>query len=153
MLVTDLELRRRSRILVHLVTFVFVLLLFAAVVEVLAMARGGFTPHYIALRLAVPFYLWAIWSVRGLIRAVGQGRGHDRPLASTLQRTGIALFAGGILAVFVAPLLARLIRGGGPIAYYDVAAITIGVIGLALVVVAHLLGQAADMRAELDEIV
>ena len=147
------ELQRQSRILVHLVTLVFVLLVFAVVVELLAMARGGYTPHYIALRLPVPFYLWAIWSVRGLIRAVGQGRGHDRALATGLQRSGIALFLGGISAVFFAPMLARLIRGGGPVAYYDVAAITVGVFGLALVVIARLLGQAAAMQRELDEII
>ena len=136
-----------------LVTLVFALLLFAATVELAAVARGRLTPHYLALRLPVPFYLWAIWSVRRLILAVGQGRGHDRLLARMLQHTGIALFLGGIAAVFVAPWIARLIWGRGPFAYYDVAAITVGVIGLALVVVAYLLRQASDMRAELDEIV
>jgi len=149
---TESNLRQRSRILAHLVTMVFVLLLFAAAVELAAVARGRFSRHYLALRLALPFYLWAIWSVRRMILAVGQGAGHDRPMAAMLRRTGVSLFLGGICAVFVAPLVARAIRGGGPFAYYDVAAITIGVIGLALLVVAHLLGQAADMRRELDEI-
>lgn len=153
MLVTDQELRRRSKVLAYLVTFVFALLLFAAAVELAAMVRGRLTPHYLALRLPVPFYLWAIWSVRGLIVVVGQGRGHDRLLAPLLQRTGIALFLGGIAAVFVAPWVARLVWGRGPYAYYDVAAITVGVIGAALVIVAYLLGQAAAMRRELDEII
>ncbi|MES2121101.1 MAG: hypothetical protein V4513_11090 [Pseudomonadota bacterium] len=153
MLLTDPDLRRRSRILASLVTLVLVLLLFAVSVELLAMIRGRLTPHYLALRLPVPFYLWAIWSVRGLIVAVGEGRGHDRILAPMLQRTGIALFLGGISAVFIAPWISRLIWGRGPIAYYDVAAITVGVIGLALVIVAYLLGQASEMRQELDEIV
>ena len=153
MLLTDRELRRRSRILAYLVTFVFGLLLFAAAVELAAMMRGRLTPHYLALRLPVPFYLWAIWSVRRLIVAVGHGRGHEGVLATMLQRTGIALFLGGIAAVFVAPWAARLIWGRGPLAYYDVAAITVGVIGASLVVVAYLLGQASQMRRELDEFV
>ena len=151
---TDDELRRRSRILAHLVTVVLMVLLFAVAVELLAVARGRLDIGYIVIvHLALPFYLWAIWTVRRLILAVGQGAGHDRLLAVMLARVGIALFLGGISTVFAGPLLARLLNGHGPIAYYDVAAITVGVVGLALVVVAHLLGQAADMRAELDEIV
>jgi len=153
MTMTDRELRRRSRILAFLITLVLVALLFAVAVELVAMGRGRFEPHYLALRLALPFYLWAIWSVRRLVLAVGQGIGHDRLLATMIRRIGIALFLGGICAVFVAPWIARLIRGGGPYAYYDVAAITVGVVGLALLVVAHLLGEAAELRRELDEIV
>jgi hypothetical protein len=153
-LLTDRELRRRSRLVAHLVTFVFaLLLLLAATVELLAMLRGGLTPHYLALRLPVPFYLWAIWSIRRLIVAVGQGRDQDRVLALMLQHTGIALFLGGVAAVFLAPWLARLIWGRGSFGHYDVAAITVGVIGLALVVVAYLLQKASEARAELDEIV
>jgi hypothetical protein len=122
-------------------------------VELAAMLRGRMDPHFLALRLPVLFYLWAIWLVRRLIVEIGKGRGHSRMLAPTLQRTGIALFLGGIAAVFVAPWIARALRGHGPIAYYDVAAITVGVIGLALVIVAYLLRQASEMREELDEIV
>ena len=150
---TDEALRRRSRILAGLILAVFVMLSFAAAVEVIAFGRGRFEPHYIALRLAVPFYLWAIWSVRRLILAVGRGVGHDALLATMLRRIGVALFLGGISAVFVGPWIARAMRGGGSYAYYDVAAITVGVVGLALLIVAHLLGEAAELRRELDEIV
>lgn len=153
MLATEESLRQRSRILAHLVMLVLVLLLFAVGIEAVAVMRGRLDPHYLALRLPVPFYLWAIWSVRRLIVAVGQGRGHEGVFPPMLQRTGIALFLGGISAVFVAPWITRFLLGRGPVAYYDVAAITVGVVGLALVIVAYLLGQASEMRRELDEIV
>jgi hypothetical protein len=148
-----MDFERQARFLAWAVTFVLALLLFALTVELFAMLRGRMDAHYLALRLPVIFYLWAIWLVRRLIVEIGRGRGHSRMLAPTLQQTGIALFLGGIAAVFVAPWIARVIRGHGPVAYYDVAAITVGVIGLALVVVAYLLGQASEMREELDEIV
>ena len=82
----------------------------------------------------------------GVLELHPKGYGFLRDPARNFKAANNDVYVGG-------PLLARLLNGRGPIAYYDVAAITVGVVGLALVVVAHLLGQAADMRAELDEIV
>lgn len=150
---TNDQLKRRSRILSALIAIVLATLLISLAFELWGAVGQPVDPHYLALRLMLPFYLWAIWSARRLIVAIGDGRRDDAVLMSTIRGIGIALFAGGICAVFVAPLIARQIRGGGPVAYYDVSAITLGVIGLALVMVAHLLGEAAAMRRELNEIV
>ena len=150
---TDNQLQRRSRVLAHLVTVVLAVLLFAVAVELAAFARGRVGPDYLLMRIALPFYLWAIWTVRRMILAVGQGLGQDRRMARLLAQVGIALVLGGVSSVFAAPLLQLVLSGRGAIAHYDVAAITLGVVGLALVVVARLLGEAAAMRNELDEIV
>ena len=149
---TDDQLRQRSRVLGHLVALVLALLSFAVAVELVALARGRIGLDYALMRLALPFSLWAIFSVRRMILAVGEGRGHDHQLAPLLARVGIALFLGGISTVFAAPLLRLALAGRGAIAHYDVSAITLGVVGLSLVVVARLLAGAADMRRELDEI-
>lgn len=149
----DDAIRARSRVLAHLVGLVLLLLLFAVAVELAAVIRGRLGADYLALRLPLPFFLWAIWNVRMMILAAGQSGGHDAALGPLLGRVGFALFLGGIASVFGVPLLLRLRHGNGGLAAYDVAAITLGVVGLALILVAHLLGQAAAMRAELDEIV
>ena len=150
----DPNLRRSSRILSALIALVLVVLLFGIAVEIFAVARGR-VPNVgqFVWRLPLLFYLWAVWSVRRAVVAIGRGEGHDEALGSLIGRVGLALFLGGIATVFVAPWLAAWINGRGSYAHYDVSAITVGVVGAALVLVARLLGQAAAMRRELDEII
>lgn len=147
-------LQRRSRLLSALVALVFALLIFALGIELFAVARGKIAdPSYLLYRAPMLFYLWAIWTIRRAILAVGAGRSGEGVVARLLTSVGIALFLGGIFAVFGTPLLSRLLTGEGAFAHYDVGAITLGVVGLALVLVAYLLHGAAEMRRELDEII
>ena len=151
---TDMQLRRSSRILAALITLVLLVLLFGIAIEILAVASGRVpSVGQFIWRLPLLFYLWAVWSVRRAIVAIGRGEGHDEAIAQLIGRVGLALFLGGIATVFVSPWLAALINGRGSFAFYDVSAITVGVVGAALVLVARLLGQAAAMRRELDEII
>jgi hypothetical protein len=152
--VNDVQLRRNSRILSALITLVLAVLLFGIAIEVLAVASGRVpSVGQLVWRMPLIFYLWAVWSVRRAIVAIGRGEGHDEAIAQLIGRVGLALFLGGIATVFVSPWLAAWINGRGSFAFYDVSAITVGVVGAALVLVARLLGQAAAMRRELDEII
>jgi len=147
------QLRARSRQLSHAVTMVLVILLLALSIELFAIGSGRY-PHAWLLfhRLPMFFYLWAIWAVQRAIASISRGDVFGLVVPRLLTQVGLALFFGGIVNVFVAPILIKLVTGRGGLAAYDVAAITLGVVGLALVVVAQLLRQAAAMRAELDEI-
>ncbi len=147
------DLTARSRLLSRLVMMVFVIVALASVMEIVVTATGVY-PHTRLLlsRLPMPFYLWAIWTVGRACAAIGRGEYFGLVVPRLLTRVGLALFFGGIASVFVAPLLMRVVTGRGGYLAYDVAAITVGVVGLALVVIAPLLRQAAEMRAELDEI-
>lgn len=151
---TPAALRSRARLLRNLVTVVFALLLIVLGIEVVAVARGRhLSPDILVHRLPMLFYLWAIWNARQAIAAVGRGELFDMIVPRLLGRVGLALFLGGLVHVFVAPWLLWLIHGRMSLAYYDVAAITVGVVGATLLVVAQLLERAAKMRRQLDEII
>ncbi len=147
------DLRARSRLLSRLVMLVFIVLLLASLMEIAVTATGVY-PHtrLLLYRLPMLFYLWAIWAVGRACAAIGRGEYFAEVVPRLLNRVGLALFFGAIANVFVAPVLMKLLTGRGGYAAYDVAAITLGVVGLALVVIAPLLRHAAEMRAELDEI-
>jgi hypothetical protein len=145
-------LRTRSRLLRTLVDIVIAVLLLALVVELALVLRFGHPePQILLHRLPMLLYLWAIWNARQAIAAVGRGDLFGPVVGRLLARVGFALFLGGLTQVFFVPWLIWGLGWGPSIAYYDVAAITVGVVGATLVIVAQLLRQAESMRRELDE--
>ena len=67
---------------------------------------------------------------------------------------GLALGVGGVWSVFVVTNLTRIIQGGqGGWLHFDVSGMTLGMIGGALFLLGRVLGQAADVQAELDEMI
>jgi hypothetical protein len=145
-------LRTRSRLLRTLVDVVLAVLLLVLAVELAAVLRFGHPePQVLLHRLPMLLYLWAIWNARQAIAAVGQGDLFGPLVARLLGRVGLALFLGGLTQVFFVPWLLWGLGWGPSIAYYDVAAITVGVVGATLMIVAQLLREAARMRQELDE--
>ena len=75
-------------------------------------------------------------------------------LADALRRVGLALGLGGLLNVFGVTNLVRLIEGGrGGWAWFDVAGMTLGMIGGALFLLAGVMEQAGKVQAELDEMI
>lgn len=99
------------------------------------------------------FYAVAIWSARRAVVRIEQGRGLHTLLSQLLMVVGIALFCGGLVRVFVVPLSILLASGKGSFAYYDVAAIALGAVGVALMVVAQLVRTAERAQAQLDEFI
>ena len=111
-------------------------------------------PDFLVFWGPAVFYVWALLAIRRALRDVAAGR-HLRPtLARSLRDVGWALFAGGIASAIVQPNLMRL-TGGVYASYghFDPAYLAVGAVGLALVLLARIMRQAADMRAELDEII
>ena len=144
-------LRRRARILRDLVTLVFVVLALVQSIELLSAVAGHYSPRALVARLPMLFYLAAIWMVRAAFASIARGALFDSVVPRLILRVGIALAAGALTHVFLVPWIWRFGFGHGAWAWYDPAAITLGVVGFALILVAHLLAQAAEMRAELDE--
>jgi hypothetical protein len=142
----------RSRLLRTLVDIVLAVLVLGLAVELIAVIRGRHLGAQVLLhRLPMLLYLWAIWNARQAIAAVGRGDLFGPLVARLLGRVGLALFLGGLTQVFFVPWLLWGLGWGPSIAYYDVAAITVGVVGATLMIVAQLLREAARMRQELDE--
>lgn len=136
------------------VTLVFVLLLAALAIGVIAISKSDDNmPILLSAFASLPFYLWAIWTARRAILLIGSGQALQSVLSSMLRRIGLALLAGGLADVFGRALGIRLAMGFGSYARFDPAAITIGVIGVTLMIVARLVRDAEELRAELDAFV
>lgn len=142
----------RPKVAAAAILVVLVILCLVFLVPIMAVA-GGRTEHVdlIVEMLPLPFYIWAIWTARRAILLIGSGGALKSVVSRMLARIGIALFAGGLVRVFGVPLAFRLINGSGSIGVYDPAAITVGVVGLTLIIVARLVAEAEALRAELDE--
>ncbi len=104
--------------------------------------------------LPTVFYLFAVWSIGAAMGQLSRGRLIQPTLASALRRVGLALGFGGLLSVFGVTNVTRLIEGGaGGWAYFDVAGMTLGMIGGALFLLGGVMEQAGKVQAELDEMI
>jgi hypothetical protein len=112
-------------------------------------------PVWLRLRGDEVPYDWDI--VRSVIWAMGQlsrGRLIQPTLVVALRNVGLALGIGGVWSVFVVTNLTRIIQGGqGGWLHFDVSGMTLGMIGGALFLLGRVLDQAADVQAELDEMI
>lgn len=99
-------------------------------------------------------YLFGVWSIGRAMGQLQNGRLIQPTLASALRRVGLALGLGGVLQVFVVTNLLRLItETQGSYLYWDVGAMTLGMIGGALFLLGRVVDQADRVQAELDEMV
>ncbi|MFN3353250.1 MAG: DUF2975 domain-containing protein [Brevundimonas sp.] len=121
-------------------------------------ARDGAPPrHWLAgLLFASPtvFYLVAVWSIGRAMGQLAKGRLIQPTLSGALRRVGLALGIGGVTSVFVVTNLTRLVEGGrGGFLHFDVAGMTLGMIGGALFLLGRVMDQAGRVQAELDEMI
>lgn len=136
------------------------LLLIHLVAPGIMTARGDFsgTPagwmSGMVWALPTVFYLFAVWSIGSAMGQLAKGRLIQPVLADALRRVGLALGFGGLLSVFGVTNIIRLIEGGrGAWAYFDVAGMTLGMIGGALFLLGGVMEQAGRVQAELDEMI
>jgi hypothetical protein len=134
------------------VTLVFALLALFAVGIVVSVFEGQ-APHsrLLIFFLPLPFYLAALWFARTTIVRIGRGEALRTLISPMLARIGWALFLGGLVQVFLVPWL-QLLDGRGAYGNFDVNAITLGAVGVTLVIISRLVADAERDRAELDEI-
>lgn len=99
-------------------------------------------------------YLFGVWSIGRGMGQLAKGRLIQPTLASTLRRVGLALGVGGVISVFVVTNLLRLIgHASGGYLHFDVAGMTLGMIGGALFLLGRVVDQAGEVQAELDEMI
>ncbi|WP_312780302.1 DUF2975 domain-containing protein [Brevundimonas sp.] len=99
-------------------------------------------------------YLFGVWSIGAGMGQLAKGRLIQPTLAATLRRVGLALGFGGVISVFVVTNLLRLIGSTeGGYLHFDVAGMTLGMIGGALFLLGRVVDQASEVQAELDEMV
>ena len=98
-------------------------------------------------------YLWALWAVQRVLADVAAGRMFHPAVARALRHIGIGVLAGALLKVFAVTNLSRWIAGGqGGYLYFDLAAIVLGVVGAALILLARLVERARELETELEGI-
>ena len=152
----DRRLIKRSRWLRRLATLVLCVLAAALGFElVIAIASGDMGPHLAYLvpyRLPMLFYLAGIWTIRQAFAGLAEGEMFNQLLPVLLRHLGLALAGGGFTSVFLTQWLSRALLGpaSGAWAAFDPPAITIGLVGLLMIVLADLMKRAAAMQQELD---
>lgn len=98
-------------------------------------------------------YLWALWAVQRVLGELGSGRMFHAVVARAIRHIGLGVLSGALLSVFAVTNLSRLLMDGkGGFAYFDLSGIVLGVVGAALILLAHVVDQARHVQAELDEI-
>jgi hypothetical protein len=98
-------------------------------------------------------YLWALWALQRALGDLAGGRLFHPTVARAMRHMGGGVLAGALLNVVVVINLSRWITGGrGSYLYFDLSGIVLGVVGAALILLAHLVDQARAAQAELDEI-
>lgn len=142
----------QARLAVAGVSLVFALLAAFTIAILFSMVAG----HAPFLRLTkffvpLPFYLAALWLARSTIVRIDAGMALRSAISPMLTRIGWALFLGGLVQVWVVPWLG-MFEAHGAFGNFDVNAITLGAVGITLVMVARLVKDAELDRAELDEI-
>lgn len=99
-------------------------------------------------------YLWALWAVQRAFGEIGAGTTFAASVSRALRHIGGGVLAGALLSVFAITNLTRMIEGGhGGWMFFDLSGIVLGVVGVALVLLARLFDHARALQAELDEIV
>lgn len=99
-------------------------------------------------------YLFGVWSIGRAMGQLAKGRLIQATLSSALRRVGLALGVGGVLSVFVVINLLRMIgHSAGSYLNFDVASMTLGMIGGALFLLGRVVDQADQIQPELDEMV
>ncbi len=98
-------------------------------------------------------YLLALAGVRRALGEFAKGQLYAATVTHMLGRVGLWLAAGAFTNVFVVPAV-QTVLGDGPGYWiaFDVSGLVLGALGLTLTIVARVLGSAAALKAELDEI-
>lgn len=136
-----------------------ILALMYVIVPAVFAARGEHRDLTLLLREIVwasptLLYLFAVWSIGSALGQLAKGRLIQPTLSSALRRVGMALGFGGLLSVFGVTNLMRLLGDErSSWAYFDVAGMTLGMIGGALFLLGRVIDQAGLLQAEMDEMI
>jgi hypothetical protein len=105
------------------------------------------------------FYLWALWQLRGLFTALSKEVvSPSRSVATAVGRVGWALMLGAattlipIVNFFASAVGTSPNPRGGTFIVYFVPAITLFLLGLALIALAPMLNRAIELEAEAESL-
>lgn len=145
-------LRNRARLLAWLITVPLACLCLLTILLVgnIVWQGGRYAEQVVILYLPMFLYMGAIWMVRVALVAVARGDLFGEVIPKMLMRVGLALFGGAVFTVFGVPLLTGLLSGRPYIQPFEASAVTLGIVGAALMLFSQLFERATAMRDELD---
>jgi hypothetical protein len=146
--------RKLNRRFAIAATVVIAAIAMMMVIYAIVALRGLQAP--VLLRLALSwspslFYLWALWTLRDLfVQLAHSGPGVQFGVTAALAKIGWALMLGSLATLVVTPLINMMTEPHhlGSFPLFDVPALTLGMVGLALLVVAPMLKRALHFEAE-----
>lgn len=148
---------KRLRAVLTLAFWIVALLLLAERLGYAGVYRGaGADPGRIGIQIALSLpallYLAALWMLRSAIAQAARGDLFGRAVVSGLKAAGVLLISGSLAALFITPLVSRLV--GEPVERLinaDVATLIIAAIGLGQIFIGALMGRAAEAERELAD--
>ena len=151
--------RRHNRWLYMAATAVIAAILAIMALTLLIVSHWRMSHPDAVMRLALAwspsiFYLAALWTLRGLFAGLARAGLSCQPsLTKALSRIGLALMAGSALTVATAPAILALSHPApsGWFATFNVPALTLFMLGMALAIIARMLRRAIALEAEADE--
>lgn len=97
--------------------------------------------------------LSGVWCVRQALASFARGELFSGAIRTMLRRVGILLVAGSAARILVVPGVCRLLGfNDGYWIAFDAASLALAAIGAALTVISRVIGHAAALQSELDEI-
>ncbi len=148
--------RRRNRTLQLATTIVIavIAIMMALTIFILAMKGADMRSETIARMvlgwLPAIFYLLALLSLRGLFHAFSRGEFGFTPLVQVLSHIGWNLLFGATTALLITPLVLLSSDGRlrGTFAFFNVPALTLALVGVALVALSRMMQRAVALEAE-----
>ncbi len=146
------SIQTHARLLMWLVTIPFAALAVLAVLLVGNVVwQGGQHAGLVAIYyLPMILYIWAIWMIRTALKTIATGTLFDRALVRLMFHAGLALFCGALFTVFGIPAITALISGRPYLATFEPSPVTLGIVGITLMLFSQLFAQAIAMRDEIE---
>lgn len=146
----------RSRWFMRATTVILAAIIAFAVLYAWVIVRAQLSDPDVLWRLGLSwlpsiFYIWALCTLRGLFAGLAdEGLRFQSGLMTSLARIGWALVCGGLTAILTAPVISRLTQPHhlGGFAIFDVPALVLVMLGVALIVLARMVRQALALQAE-----
>ena len=110
---------------------------------------AGFLQRLAASWAPAAFYLWGLWGLRGMFKALTAGGPTFEAVAKALTGVGWALLLGAAAGFALTPFAtAGGARHMGSFAILSVPSLTLGMVGLAMIAVSRLLTRAAAIEVQ-----
>ena len=144
-----------ARLIRLLAILTLLVILVPSLIGLFKAAKFGLSVPDILVRAAAlwapaVFYLYAVLAIGRAFDAMSGGGLFGEAVASGLKRAGVALAIGSVFSTLISPTALHLLEARGPHIRPDLAYLAVGVVGIALVLLAGLIRKGAELQQRTD---